>query len=89
LLTAAACRIARVDADDDDGAEVAVGDRAAGDGTGEETAGEETAGEDTAGVPGVDLSGRATPMATAAAMATAATARMSLITPGRRQGWRG
>src|SRR5580704_16619649 len=75
LFTAAACRDARVDADDDDGAEVA--------------AGEDTVGEDTAGVPGVDLSGKATPMATAAAMATAATARVSLITPGRRRGCRG
>jgi hypothetical protein len=83
LFTAAACRDARVDADDGDGdgdgAEVAAGDRT----------GEDTAGEDTAGVPGVDLSGRATPMATAAAMAAAATAKVSLITPGRRRGWRG
>src|SRR5580704_6953367 len=73
LFTAAACRDARVDADDDDGAEVAAGDRT---------------GEDTAGLAGVDLSDKVTPMATAAA-ATAATARVSLITPGRRRGWRG
>src|SRR5580704_16458550 len=73
LFTATACRDAGVDADDDDGAEVAAGDRT----------GEDTAGEGTAGVPGVDLSGRATPMVTAAATATAARARVSLITPGR------
>src|SRR5580704_1838131 len=79
LFTAAACRDARVGADDDDGAEVAAGDRT----------GEDTAGEDTAGVPGVDLCGRAMPMATAAAMATAATAAASVMTPGRRRGWRG
>jgi hypothetical protein len=67
LFTAAACRVARVDADDDDGAEDATG-------------------EDMVGVPGAGLFEWATPTATAAAaMATAATARMSLMTPGRRR----